>query len=485
MKKIKNPLKMKHTVALGALLSANLLVTSFGHAETKKQEALTMKQAVESAYNQSFLIPAEYDVKSSVESVTAAKRDWFPKASLQTHYDTNFISAKSNGGLSRAGTRVDNKSNVQVNDATTTLSVSQNLYAGGKTTAAIRAQEEAVKISMADYSSAENDLVLATIKVYSELVKKKSVYDVRTSNVSVLAKALSVAKTRFELGELTISGVAQTEAQLAEAQSKLTLAKAEYENSKAAFEKITGLKAIYKLESPSLPSYLPKTREEVVESALKKSSSLKKADADAARYKETVTQARADLLPSLDVSAGASRKITSTRDKFAHYNDYGKTFRSNFEARATLTIPLDFRGATQAGVRKQKYDAAKKRVEAINARRSVVESSKQKWETYVAKKEAVGQIKSRVNYAKTAYESTKAEFSAGSKTTLELLYTEQQYFDAQIDLVAAEQDYIQASYEVLRAMSVLNVNTLDLPLKRFTAQSYEESKPNWGLSIQK
>jgi TolC family type I secretion outer membrane protein len=459
--------------------------------ETKSVgETLKFKDALVAAYNLTYLSSAQYDVKGGYESLSAAKREWLPTAGINSSYNNTFknsrsVNAPTGSSAQSSGTVRDN---LHSNSANVGLSINQNLFAGGRTIAGIRAGEKGVDKAMAAYWKQEASLLFGAIQAYSNVVLKQAIYNVRVANKKVLEEQTTMAQNTHELGANTISDVAQTESKLAKARAAVTSAKAEAEAAKAGFEKLTGLSNFSGLEEPSLPLQLPKSKEEAVEWAFQNNNDLRAADAEAEEFKERVKLARADLLPNLDISAGVSRYLEGTFSS-KNYNviaaqGFSKRSESQFEAGAQLKIPLDFRGSTQAGVRKVKYDAAKKRIDAINTRRHVIETVTAKWEMMVARKKNIEEAEEQVKAAKVAYDCMKEEFGAGMKTTLHLLMTEQEYFTAQIELLDAQQQNLQACYELLKDIGTLTAESLDLPVEKFDGENYQERVPVWGMGIE-
>lgn len=447
---------------------------------TPKTPTVTLKEALTAAYKMTFLTSYQYDVKGSYEALSAAKREgWLPKVGLSSSYtaDFNHIHTKTNayGQNSPPGSTTGNQ---QVHSAKNAVTLSQNIFAGGGSVASIRAQKHNVEKTLAGYAKQESSFLFQVIKAYSDLVLKQESYDVYLANQKVLEEQSRVAKSTNELGANTISDVAQTEAKLAKVKAAVTLAKAEVENALAVLEQYTGISGPQIPAPLVLPSHLPKSKEEAIQQAFEQSNDLKAAEADALQAKETANQASAGLLPSVDVSATGSRNFQSNWS-----TSFSKSATSTFEAAATVSVPLDFKGSTQAGLRKYKYDAAKKRIDIINTKRMVAAAITTRWETMEAKRKNIIETEEQVKAAKIAYDCMKEEFSAGLKTTLHLLTAEQEYFSAQLQLLGAKQDHLVSAYELLKDIGgALTPQSLELPLEAFNPQDYE-NVPVWGTSI--
>lgn len=440
---------------------------------------LTFKEVLAASYNLTYLKSAQYDVQGGYESLSTAKRDWLPTVNIQSSYAADFNHQRTNQSYQNGSTPPGSVTeNVHTHKANNALSLNQNLFAGGKTTAGIRAQKYGVEKSRAAYSKQECSFLAAVIKAYSDLVLKKLIYGVRIANLKVLQEQVAVARSSNELGANTISDVAQTEAKLAKVKAAISLARAEVEGARANFERLTGLTGDLPLEHPPLPDNLPQTKEEAIQWALENNPDLKAAEAESKQYQEFVKQVRSDLLPSIDVGTSVAKNVYSSWGKAG----FQKNETDQFEAMASLKIPLDFRGSSQASLRKQKYEAAKKRIDSINLRRKIIADIVNKWEIMVAKLKNIQENQEQVKAAKVAYDCMKEEFTAGMKTTLHLLSAEQEYFSAQIEWLASQQDHLQSAYELLAEIGILNAKFLDLPVESFVHEEYA-NVPVWGTSI--
>jgi outer membrane protein len=469
------PMKILYTFLM--ICFGSFALADNAPSETTGQQ-LTLKEALDAAYGMSFLTSYQYDVKGSYEALSAAKREFFPKVGLSSSYTADFNHThKKTNAYSQNSVPGSVTYNDQVHSARNSITLSQNIFAGGKTVAGVRGQKHGVEKALAGYAKQESNFLFQVIKAYSDLVLKQESYDVYVANQKVLEEQYRVAKSTNELGANTISDVAQTEAKLAKVKAAVTFAKAEVENAKANLEQYTGIPDPGKLAPLFLPTILPKSREEAIHQAFEHSNELKAAESEALQAKEAVVQARSDLLPSIDVSATGSRNFQSNWS-----NSFSKSATSTFEAAATLSVPLDFRGGTQAGVRKYKYDAAKKRIDIVNTKRMLTATIVARWETMEAKRKNISETEEQVKAAKIAYDSMKEEFSAGLKTTLHLLSAEQEYFSAQLQLLGAKQEYLVAAYDLLRDIGTLTPQFLELSARAFNPKDFE-NVPIWGTSI--
>ncbi len=461
------------------------VIFSFSALAEEKSGAdkITLKEAMENAYktNQG-LGQSEYELKAGHENLSVAKREWLPQTSAALSGAVGFVDKETQ---SQRFTQNDGKYNSQRNTGKAQVQIAQNIFNGGGTLASIQKTTRDVDARTAKYHGTESKLFLDTVKVYSEYVKKKAVYALTKTNQIVLEESLAVVQSQYDLGEKTVSDVASTQADLEEAKARVTQAKADVAASISTFENIVGFLPNDNIESPKSYTDVPASLEEAQEVALKYNYDLLISDAISDAAKAEAKEAFKSFLPSLDVQATGSRSLAGHWDKQNYKKGFGKTRTNELEVTATLSIPLDFKGSTQASIRGKKYAAAQKRMEALYKRREVKNTVTSTWEKYKSAFARIKQFKAQVKATKIAFDSINEEFNVGSKTTLEVLTAENKYFQAQINLVNSRQDYVQSSYELAHVTGLLNPETLNLNVQKFNPAKHKNTRPMWGFNIGK
>lgn len=451
----------------------------------KEEDLLTLTQALEGAYAQSPLLTAEYQVKAAQMALSGAKREWLPRTSANIGYTRTTGDYVSSRGLTgTGGDRIDSQHNINSESTQGGLSLQQNLYSGGSTSANILAQKKELDAAMAAYSGTLRDTLFLGIQAFIDLSKKQEIFRLSKTNQALLERQLDVAQNRYEFGELTRYDVAATQAKLDKAKVEVITALAEVEIAKATFIKITGITSEKTLKKPMEPTVLlPESKAKAIEIALKMSPDLHEKDAKAAVAQAETDKTFGGLLPSFDIGATATRRLTDQFDASLFAGAHGKTRREELEANATLSIPLDFRGLTQSSIRQQKYVAAQKRLSAIYERRNVIEAVSKFWDSLAAARARINQIKSQVNAAQIAVEVVTEEFLAGNKTTLDVLTAEQELFGSQVDLINAEQSVILTAYQLLGTMGCLTVENLNLNVHAYNPEADYKDISFWGVNI--
>lgn len=448
-------------------------------AETEK--VISLEDALIGAYRQSDLLSSEYGVKAKKLQLAHAQRAWFPttQATAGYKYDSSGTDVKNS---LRQGTPFNGRMTTDSGTTNTGVGITQNLFQGGATIATILAAQKDLDASFAEYLMKEKDVLRRGIMAYSGLLVRQEVFRLCQANQKLLEETLEVNKNRYEFGELTRYDVAFAQSKLDRAKSEVINAFSEVEKAKAVLLKETGVYPTQTLKKPGFPGHLiPTSKDIAMQIAIKYSPELKRSSAYAEQAAAKVDVGVARALPSVDLSANASRSMQNAWGQ-SYYRGHGKTFTNDANAGANLTVPLDFFGVVQTAVRADKYEAAQRRLMALYQRRDVLSQASQAWDALEAAKAKIAQLKSEVEAAKIAVEVVREEFLAGNKTTLEVVSAEQDSFKSQVSLVEAEQGEVVAAYDLLNAIGMLTAANLSLNVESYTPD--KENVPFWGFSME-
>lgn len=337
------------------------------------------------------------------------------------------------------------------------LEVKQKLFDGLRSIndmAAARAQIEAERQA---YASLTQAVLLNTATAYMSVLRDREVASLRQENLAFVDEQLRAAKTRFDIGEGTITDVAQAESQRALAMSLLETALADVAASEASYEEIVGQMA-KDLRKPSLPATrIPASLKAAQQQAERNNPSIQSAlhAADAASSK--VRAAQGGLLPSVDLTASVQRDYLRESDEAPGLP--GVRLNREDETAASvgvkLTIPFYQGGRAISQVREARAIADQRRIEAGRARARVLSTTATAWARLHAARENVGSAKKQVRSAEIALEGVSEEREIGQRTTLDVLDAQAEVISSKIRFIEAERTLIISAYTLLAAMGDL------------------------------
>lgn len=442
-------------VALGTTALTAMAVTVPANADT-------LTDALAAAYQTNPVLHGQRaQLRATDEQVPQALSGWRPNLQAQGSYGATETRTELNGGI-------ESKDSLRPLSGAVTLS--QNLFAGGRTVNATDQAEAAVRAGRATLESVEQNTLLNAVRAYMDVIRDQSVVELNRNNVQVLNRQLEATSDRFRVGELTRTDTAQAEARLSQSRSNLTLAEAQLAASRSFYERVVG-QAPGTLERPANVAGLPQSEAEARQFAESANPSLRAARHAEEASRSAINVAKGALLPTFDVQA-----------QYRYGRDPSSTIRDVEESSilGVLTIPLYQSGAEYSRVREAKERNNESRMQVMAAHREVDEAVRNAWEVLRASRSSITSTTEQVRASEIALEGVKQESEVGARTTLDVLNAEQEYLNARVALVSAERDLAVAEYGLLAAMGQLTARALDLPVEYYDPQrNYGEVRDKW------
>lgn len=421
-----------------------------GHAQS-------LEEALVSAYLTNPGLEAQRAaVRAADEFVPLALAGWRPTVSASSTAGYSEVESSSgDGGLFST----DNS-----------LSLSQNIYAGGETSASMRRAERLVRLERSRLAVTEQDTLLSSVEAYTNLINDLAVLELAIQNENRLRRQLQATRDRFEVGEVTRTDVAQAEASLAGAISERVLAAGTIEASKAAFRNVINLEPD-NLAPPDPLADLPESEVKAQQLAESLNPNILAGQFDLAVAKEDVTIAEAALYPSLSIAGELS---------YDEDDGFADSWQRSAFIGATLDVPLYQGGAEYAQVRQNKESVRQLQSDLDSTYRTVREEVTSAWQALITARASIDSFAEQVRAAQIALDGSRQEALVGQRTTLDVLDQENDLFQAEVDLVGAQRDEIVASYRVKAAVGQLTVQTIDLPVAVYDVEkNYEDVRSRW------
>lgn len=116
-------------------------------------------------------------------------------------------------------------------------SLTQPLYRGGRTVSGIDSAESRIKAQSAILDATEQQLLLNVATAYMNVVRDRALLNLSENNITVVNRQFDASRNRFEVGDVTKTDVAQSQARLARAQASRTTAIGNLKSSLAVADK--------------------------------------------------------------------------------------------------------------------------------------------------------------------------------------------------------------------------------------------------------
>lgn len=410
--------------------------------------AETLREALVKAYKSNPTLAAQRaNLRAIDENVPIARSQGLPALQLQSAYTENVVKA-ANSFVSpdRSGT------------AGVNLSVP--LYAGGAVRDSVRGAQTRVEGGQFALRGTESDLFSSVVGAYMDVIRDEAIVGLNTQNVRVLDVNLQASRDRFQVGDLTRTDVAQSEARLALARSQLQSAQSSLISSRESYIRLVG-DVPGRLDLPPTLPHMPTDPNGAVAVALRNNPALLAAakERDATGY--DIGVARSNRLPRVSVNIGGN-----------YYNYLGslgsgtgvQVGQTGTAATAGLglTMPLYQGGRPSAQIR-QAQDARLQAIERVTeTERSVISQSRSAYAVWKSSLEVIASSEVAVNANKLSLEGVRAENSVGNRTILDILNAEQELLNSQVTLVTARRDAYVAGFALLASMGQAEARDLGL-----------------------
>lgn len=448
-------------IAIAALLGTALL--------SPPVAAETLREALIGAYETNpNLTAARAGQRATNEGVPLAKANGRPDVSVQPTYTENIM---QDGGASVTQARGFNVSGT----------VSAPIYAGGGIRNAVRAAENRVEAGFAGLRGTESAIFSAVVGAYMDVIRDESIVDLNRAQTGVLSVNLEATRDRFEIGDLTRTDVAQSEARLALATSSLESARANLIRSKEIYIQLVG-RVPGQLEAPPPLPNLPETPDAAVTVALDSNPDLlaAKEQREAALYDRKA--ANAARLPTVSVftSTAYSNALNSISSNIPGFAADNSSLTGQAGVRAT--IPIYQGGQPAAQIRQAQARFGQALELEIAAEREAIAQTRASYASWKASQEVITASERAVSANELSLEGTRAENSVGNRTILDILNAEQELLNSKVQLVTARRNAYVAGFTLLAAMGRAEARDLGLeggPLYDPVAE-YEKVDGAWN-----
>jgi outer membrane protein len=328
--------------------------------------------------------------------------------------------------------------------------LSYTLFDGQLTNNKIIAENYRLESLKAEVASIEEKVIFDSIVAYLNVLRDIRLVELSAKNVSVLGQQLNAASSRFELGELTLTDVAQGTAALEAAKSVMAAREGALNLSNSIFEMAVGKKPTNLNQIIMLPK-LPKSLNEAKILAAK-------SNADVRSILFLEQRARA----LWDVSKSKSLPSVGLSMSYSAGENYSNFDFSDLGFRISGSIPIYNGGSLKSG-EKEAFLA----LESIMARSELVrlnvaQEVMSAWSTFEVSSAVISARTRQVEASELAFKGTAEEARLGARTILDVLNAEQALMNTKTDLETAQSDRLAAAYRLLLATGTLTPSSLGL-----------------------
>lgn len=421
---------------------------------------------------------------SNAEQVPNALAGFRPNLSVQSVGSaTKTINDGTTTGVSNIGTQIKQRGDFTTKGTQIQNQVvlSQNLYNGWRTIHNVNAAEHTVMAGQAQVLTAEQTVLLNAAKAYLDLWKAKQTLEFRLAAEKFSQRSYDEVKAQADVGEKTITAVAETEANLSNATAQRILAEATLEAAKATYAQVVGVLPPEDLATPydapeslSLPTSMTVLEKE----ALDKNPDLLQAFFSEKAAEQSLYSQEGTILPTVDFETSGTRNFQ--KDGAAKNSSQNHWRQNSGRVQVAVKVPLYQSGAEWSAIRKANQDRFAARNAWKSQRRTVLQNVKSIWSQLQASRLNVRQFELAVKAAEVTLEGKRQEYLVGESTLTDMLQAQSNLVQAQASLVDAQNNYYASGYQILALYGNLLPETLYLDVNRYDLKGYEdEVRSKW------
>ena len=425
----------------------------------------TLQEALKSAYETNPALEGERAALRAVdENIAIAKSGFRPTMSVNGQY---------------RDVHVNNNVVVDAQDGYT-RSISANLvqpiFSGFKTINSVKAADSYIRAAQNNLYNVEQSVLLEAATAYLDVMRDEAIVKLRENNEKLLKKRMDETNQRYNVGELTRTDVSQAKARYSAARSDRIASEGNLLASKALYNQIIGQNPEDLIEPKELADLFPTDFEAAKKEALENNYSVQQAKHLLESKSYDVKTNTGDLLPSINVSANATRSTTES-------NVSKDPTTNSAYVGVSLDVPLYNGGASRAKIRQSKYEKWQAQELVQQAERAAISGVTSSWEYMNANKAKIESVKDQIKAYEVALDGVQKEEALGNRTVLDVLDAYQDLLNSQVEEVSALRDYYVSGLQMLSSVGKLTAENLKLDVELYKAKKYyKETRDKW-LSI--
>ncbi len=406
----------------------------------------TLREALVSAYQTNPTLTAQREtLKGTDATVAIARAAGRPQVTAQVGLNRNLAQS---GVLNTGGKGP-------------TLSVGADLsvplFNGGAVRNSVQAAKTRVEAGRATLRAVEGDVFTQAVAAYMDVIRDRAIVELNQNNVRVLTTNLEATRDRFQIGDLTRTDVAQSEARLQLGRSQLAAAQGNLTASEATYRQVIGHAPGVLAPPPPLPP-LPATPDEAVRIALASNPDLVAISRQAMAAGYDVNVARAGRLPTIAGVLSNTYVNNLAGNSISGIPNTG----NQTQIGAQVNVPIFQGGLPAARIRQAQAQQGQVLEQVVGTERAVVQAARAAFAAYDAAQKAIQSNTVAVQANELALEGARAEQSVGTRTVLDVLNAEQELLNSQVALVTAKRDAYVAGFQLLNAMGQAEAQDLGL-----------------------
>ncbi|MBF0610250.1 MAG: TolC family outer membrane protein [Magnetococcales bacterium] len=320
---------------------------------------------------------------------------------------------------------------------------------------AYRQADPFVKAYVQDFEAMRQTIAISVVQGAIEWLQARDVVDLADNNLRLTEHQLEATQARFTVGELTMTDVSQALARVSLARANKISADNSLAAADARYVELVGFPPVDNLVLPTLnPASLTISAKEA------QNQMMQRPDLEAARLRLAVAESNIELekaghLPTVNLSSTYFKKTDVEVSGF-------KTDLNEFTMGVTMNLPLFKGGLTTSRTQQARADRDNQMATYDRLLQQIQRETTQAILDIKSADASVKALEDGVKASKAAMEGVEQEFQVGTRTSLDLLDAQNEYFTAQTNLAKSRYSWELARFRLLKAVGRLTLNELGM-----------------------
>ncbi|HBD7245104.1 TPA: TolC family outer membrane protein [Legionella pneumophila] len=366
---------------------------------------------------------------------------------------------------------IDDTPSTTLNIVESAVELRQRLFAGGGIINEVKRNQYLTEAQKWKTQGIAEDLALEITKNYFAVLLQERLHAYSIENLKAHKAVFKMIKERADAGITRTAEVDQANARLALAEANKISALADLQEVKINYAKTVG-KWPENLQMPHVPARksLPNNLARIIEKGLDNHPTVKSSYADIKEAKAQYDVARAAYYPEVNLVLNSS-KNKNLGGLIGPNDSDTVAVRMNYNA---------FRGGADAArIRETAYQVQEAYETKNRTLLELKETIRLAWNAYVASALRIQPLKQHVTASRKTRTAYQDEFKVGKRTLLDLLDSQNEYYQSQIELARAENDEILSRYRILNGMGcLLKYLNLRLPVNVVNNDVFSSAQTN-------
>ncbi len=320
------------------------------------------------------------------------------------------------------------------------LTLSQNIYAGGETENEIERLKVQYLLAKTDYEKLLEEETLKAINAYIDVVFTRDSVEVNQKNMEELETIFDIVKTKYDAGALSIGELSSIEASISNAKSQLSRTNSRSTNALEYFKFITGEAFSDTYPHEKVTQVAVENFDSIYENALLQNSNLRAYNYEILSSKFNLKKLKSAFRPKVNIVLGSDK--VNDKEDFEVQED-------SYYAKLMVTYNLYNGGKDQKQYLKAFSIIQEKSFDKEAEIRKIKWGLEKLHTSLTSLQGNLGNVEHEVNASRSMVGSYWESFRHGEQDLHVLLQAQRQLNTAELDFIQSQQDSMKDFFEIL------------------------------------